>query len=98
LLVWPQIESFEMLSSFVDLFHYLHYKIRKRRKLDVSQLQGFTLVQPNLREEFTYYFQVSNESNFKNNDASNLNTVGARIEYRSRNRITYFLNGFLHRI
>jgi hypothetical protein len=59
LLVWPQmpqIESFEMLSSFVDLFHYLCYKIRERRKLNVPQLQGFILVQPNLREEFTYYF------------------------------------------
>ena len=51
LLVLPQMESFEKLSTFVDLFHYLYYKIHEIRKLDVPQLQGF--IQANLREEFT---------------------------------------------
>jgi len=69
------MKSFEKLSTFVDLFHYLYYKIRESRKLDVSQLQGF--IQPNLREEFTYYFRVSNESKLQSNNASNLNTAGA---------------------
>jgi len=34
------MESFEKLSTFVDLFHYLYYKTREGRKLDVPQLLG----------------------------------------------------------
>jgi hypothetical protein len=66
--------------------------MRESRKLDVPQLQ-MVYKQPNLREEFTYYFQVSNESNVKRDNASN--TSGARLEYRQRNQITDFLGGFL---
>jgi hypothetical protein len=69
------MKDFEKLSTFVDLFHYLYYKTREGRKLDVPQLLGF--IQPNLREEFTYYFQVSKEDNLQSNNASKLNTAGA---------------------
>jgi hypothetical protein len=67
------------MYTFLDLFHYLYYKIRERG--NVPQLQGLVPPPPNLREEFACYFQVSNESNLKSNNAPNLNTAGARLEY-----------------
>jgi hypothetical protein len=42
----PQIKSFVKLSTFVDLSHYLYYKIRERKTRCATK--SFT--QPNLRE------------------------------------------------